>query len=1118
MKEEEKTVLDGGQTVYDNPQASVPEDAFARGATLLSTYRIESDAIKGGMGAVWRVHHMGWNTDLAMKRPQPQLFTDEAAKQNFIHECQCWIDLGLHPNIVSCYYVRELGGVPTIFSEWMENGSLENHIQKGTLYTGSVQEQQARLLDIAIQYARGLHYAHERGLIHQDVKPDNLLLTPDWQAKAADFGLARARGQLTVLEQSQDAGATQMAASGGYTPAYCSMEQMDGKVLTRRTDIYSWAVSVMEMYLGARPWQNGVVAGMSCRDYFEDCRVPMPELLRELLAQCMETDPDDRPHDFAVIEKRLKYIYQETLNERYGRPEPRAAADTADSLNNRALSYLDLGMSREAEACWTEALAKEPDAAIVMYNQTLYQVQNDPKRTQDGYALAEGFDNLFSNLIQRYDGMPTPRIGRLLATLNVSCYAGINAEMYLEQCVSQAEEGSAEREEHLRERKRISAAWMKLPVEAEKCGFIAFDVADDVLAAAWQQDSPEGGFDTCLAVYDLPNRRELNRVTLTAESLGGNTFQRVILCAEAVYLCGNDGWSFAAFDPDSLERLPAYDRCDFTHRGDIAEWPYVTFPDGLRAIQKTYDVVRVSGNRGATVPRNDLTVLWRPSKNAAPKGGGINYRVRGEPRRNGLKAEAPALGLSSRQYAISADSSHRWLMAYTKPFFTREKGYFAVYDLDVFGCYPEYAIARALSYTETFGRQSQLETLLERAEACRQAEKWGEALELLEKAYQLNPEHPSEKWSRINNAVGRSPACRRQALRGSRNTGTLKTGEVPTFRRDPNAYDLSAVIPGGVFTVMMALANGGLPYGFSAVDRCSRHLVFTPSGGQWLGRTEDGRILSRVPMERLQPGAIGIWDEGNQRCYTCASGVLSAWDTTKEPNVFLGAVRFGQELLPAAGSDAAFLNGLPPLEPADTAPRWALEPYLVSLNRPLSATVALVQSRVLNRYGPERDDGVCAMSVIDLRTMTLVHTEFLHHARKIETENGGRIGMEALMDISPEGDVFLWRSFSHTSFLWLIPAPGQFSETLIGSTAVDILRKDSTAFIGMFSTGPDGDQYNQVTLDWQYALRDGSETRFLTGQGLEREELMPRQASRPADPMADLLAEMERRARERLGK
>ncbi|MBO4837516.1 MAG: protein kinase, partial [Clostridia bacterium] len=257
-----------GPRRQESAEGAAPDVNYTRGSVLLDAYRIESDPIHGGMGSVWRVRHTEWNTDLAMKRPQPQMFADDASKRNFINECQCWIDLGLHPNIVSCYYVREIDGVPAIFSEWMENGSLENRIQDGSLYAGTDAEQQARLMDIAIQYARGLHYAHEQGLIHQDVKPDNLLLTKDYQAKAADFGLARARAVLTVREQPANDGATHMAASGGYTPAYCSMEQMDGKPLTRRTDIYSWAVSVMEMYLGGRPWQNGVVAGMSCRSYF----------------------------------------------------------------------------------------------------------------------------------------------------------------------------------------------------------------------------------------------------------------------------------------------------------------------------------------------------------------------------------------------------------------------------------------------------------------------------------------------------------------------------------------------------------------------------------------------------------------------------------------------------------------------------------------------------------------------------------------------------------------------------------------------------------------------------------------------------------------------------------
>ena len=390
---------DSGATVPEDPNRTVPEDLnrtmpegpnrtgpdsgsfgdWRKGSLLLETYRVESDPILGGMGSVWRVHHLGWNVSLAMKRPRPEMFTDEASKRNFTEECRAWINLGLHPNIVSCYYVREIDGVPAIFSEWMENGSLENRIEDGTLYDGSEDTVKARLLDIAIQYARGLHYAHEAGLIHQDVKPDNLLLTKDWQARAADFGLARARAQLTVLEGAttlRDSGATLIAAAGGYTPAYCSMEQMDGKKLTRRTDIYSWAVSVMEMYYGSRPWTNGVVAGMSCRDYFTGGRVSMPAALCELLAGCMETEPENRPHDFAEIESELLTIWRELTGSSYSREKPRAAANTADSLNNQALSYLDLGMREKAEELWAEALAADPGHPDSLYNQGLLLWRN----------------------------------------------------------------------------------------------------------------------------------------------------------------------------------------------------------------------------------------------------------------------------------------------------------------------------------------------------------------------------------------------------------------------------------------------------------------------------------------------------------------------------------------------------------------------------------------------------------------------------------------------------------------------------------------------------------------------------------------------------------------------
>ncbi len=364
----EETAYESG-CVFDEGADPGKKGAFIeKGTTLLGTYRVESDAIEGGMGKVWRVRHTGWDVDLAMKQPKAALFETQRQKDNFVHECEAWINLGLHPNIVSCYYIRELGGVPAIFSEWMDGGSLKDAIEDGRLYTVGVAQ---RILDIAIQFARGLHYAHEQGLIHQDVKPDNLLLSGEGDAKVADFGIARARGMMTVLQEDTTADKTMLSAGGGYTPAYCSMEQMDGQKLTRRTDIYSWAVSVLEMYLGERPWANGAIAGAACDSYFPEARVAVPEAMKALLKECLNENEAARPHDFAAIGQRLLVIYKAETGSDYTRAVSSAAADTADSLNNRALSYLDLGKPEAAAKCWEKALAYHSGHPESVYNESL---------------------------------------------------------------------------------------------------------------------------------------------------------------------------------------------------------------------------------------------------------------------------------------------------------------------------------------------------------------------------------------------------------------------------------------------------------------------------------------------------------------------------------------------------------------------------------------------------------------------------------------------------------------------------------------------------------------------------------------------------------------------------
>jgi len=361
------------------PAAAVAAAAVAAewavGDVILDLYEVAGLLGEGGMGRVYRVRHRGWNLDLAVKSPRRDFFQTQEQKQNFVRECEAWIDLGLHPHTVSCYYVRTLGGIPRVFAECVDGGSLADWIRSGKLYEGGAEAALQRILDVAIQFAWGLGYAHERGLVHQDVKPANVMLTPEGVAKVTDFGLAQAR-PVGQVELADGKGGTVVVKGRGMTPAYCSPEQASGAELSRRTDIWSWGVSVMEMFTGGVTWLAGQAASQVLGSYLEtaqgDARIPrMPQAVVELLRQCFAREPSERPQDMAAVAERLQACYRAAAGEDYGREEPKPAGLLADGLNNRAVSLLDLGKREEAERLFEQALKADPHHVEAMYNRGL---------------------------------------------------------------------------------------------------------------------------------------------------------------------------------------------------------------------------------------------------------------------------------------------------------------------------------------------------------------------------------------------------------------------------------------------------------------------------------------------------------------------------------------------------------------------------------------------------------------------------------------------------------------------------------------------------------------------------------------------------------------------------
>ena len=376
---ESHTGLGGEQPAQPTPVPQQPEveqlppaqsmgdlaKEWPAGKTLLDTYQVVRKLGEGGFGQVYRVHHTDWDMDLAVKRPLADKFKTDKAKEAFIREAETWVGLGLHPHITSCYYVRKIDEVPHVFVECVEGGSLEDWInrKKGNLYEGSQSQIVGRILDIAIQFAWGLAYAHEQGLIHRDVKPDNALMTPEGMLKVTDFGLARGKG-IMLSDEKMDAQGN-LIVPRIYSPKHCSPEQVSGAELSLKTDIWSWGVSVLQMFNGSISWMGGQVVQSSLESYLmrmetDTNTLQMPQAVSDLLRECFEARPEDRPADMTGVARRLQDAFREVTGQAYPREKPDAADLRAASLNNKALTMIDLGHEDLAIQNWKEALDTDP--------------------------------------------------------------------------------------------------------------------------------------------------------------------------------------------------------------------------------------------------------------------------------------------------------------------------------------------------------------------------------------------------------------------------------------------------------------------------------------------------------------------------------------------------------------------------------------------------------------------------------------------------------------------------------------------------------------------------------------------------------------------------------------
>ena len=248
----------------------------------ISHYRILEKLGEGGMGVVYKAEDVKLGREVALKFLSSERPASPQDQARFLREARAAAALD-HPNICPVYEIGEAEGQVFIAMACVEGNTLKDRIAKGALDLSEV-------LDIAAQIADGLAAAHEKGIVHRDIKPTNLMVSPEGRVKIMDFGLARL-AEATRL--------TKPGATVG-TIAYMSPEQARAQDVDHRADIWAVGVVLYEMATGQRPFQ-GTDTQAVVYSILNDRPPPLASLLpdtpaelEELLSCCLAKEADDR--------------------------------------------------------------------------------------------------------------------------------------------------------------------------------------------------------------------------------------------------------------------------------------------------------------------------------------------------------------------------------------------------------------------------------------------------------------------------------------------------------------------------------------------------------------------------------------------------------------------------------------------------------------------------------------------------------------------------------------------------------------------------------------------------------------------------------------------------------
>ncbi len=284
----------------------------------LAHYRITAAIGAGGMGEVYRATDTKLGRDVALKVLPAEMASSPERLERFRREAKALAALD-HPGVVSVYSVEEADGVHFLTMQLVEGHSLHRLISEGGLPV-------ERILEIATALADALAAAHEKGIVHRDLKPANVMVTKDGRVKVLDFGLAKLS---PAGEPADSALPTEAPTREGVvmgTLPYMSPEQVSGKPVDHRTDVFSLGVLLYEMASGRRPFAGASTAELGSailRDTppaLTTLRAGLPQGLMQIVTRCLEKDPGARFQGLRDVHAALSSV---TAGGRTPQPGPR---------------------------------------------------------------------------------------------------------------------------------------------------------------------------------------------------------------------------------------------------------------------------------------------------------------------------------------------------------------------------------------------------------------------------------------------------------------------------------------------------------------------------------------------------------------------------------------------------------------------------------------------------------------------------------------------------------------------------------------------------------------------------------------------------------------------------